>query len=59
MGLYKDNGKENGNHYLGFRAYLWLAGSEEMEKNMETTIIGFVGTTIRLPSSVPSLANQR
>ena len=21
LGLYRDNGKENGNHYLGFRVY--------------------------------------
>ena len=27
---------------------LWFAGNEGMEKKMEATIIGYVGTTIRI-----------
>ena len=27
---------------------IWLAGNEGMEKNMETTVIGYIGTTIRI-----------
>ena len=35
IGLYKDNGKENGNYYNGLhRGYIGT-----MEKNMETTIL--------------------
>ena len=33
-------------HFSG----LWLAGNEEMEKKMETTIMAYIGTTIRIPS---------
>ena len=33
---------------------LWSAGDEEMEKNMETTIIGYIGTTMRTHSFIPS-----
>ena len=29
---------------------LWLAGNEGMEKTMETTIMGYIGTSIRIPS---------
>ena len=39
--------------FLG--AYLWLAGNEGMEKKMETTIMGYIGTTIWTISSL--LAN--
>ena len=30
--------------------FLWLAGNEGMEKKMETTIMGYIGTTIRIHS---------
>ena len=30
----------------------WLAGTERMEKKMETTIMGHIGTTIRIRSSL-------
>ena len=33
--------------------YLWLAGNEGMEKKMETTIMGYVGTSIRIQSFIP------
>ena len=39
---------------IGFRAYLWLAGNEGMEKKMETTKMGHLGTTISIYSSIPS-----
>ena len=32
----------------------WLAGNEGMKKNMETTIMGYVGTTIRIHSFIHS-----
>ena len=35
-------------------AYLWLAGGEGIGKNMETTIMGYIGTTIRIQSFIPS-----
>ena len=40
MGLYRDNGKENGNYrdYIGFRVYWGYIGI--MEKKMETTTMG-------------------
>ena len=50
MGVYWDNGKENGNYYLGFRVYsppyvdgIWVYIGI-MEKKMETTIwgLGFI-----------------
>ena len=34
-------------------AGLWLAGKEGMEKKMETTIMGHIGTTIRVHSFIP------
>ena len=36
---------------------LWLAGNERMEKNMETTVVGYisnVGTTTRIHSFIHS-----
>ena len=36
------------------KAYLRLAGNDEMEKSGETTIIGYVGTTVRIHSFIPS-----
>ena len=33
---------------------LWLAGNEGMEKNMETIIMGYIGTYIRIHSFIPS-----
>ena len=35
-------------------SYLWLAGDEDMEKYMETTIMGYIGTTIRTHSFITS-----
>ena len=35
--------------------YPWLAKNEGMEKKMETTIMGFIGTTIRIYSLNPKL----
>ena len=35
------------------KSYLWLAGTEGMEKNMETTIMSYIGTAIRIHSFVP------
>ena len=40
MGLYRGLGG------LGLPTYLWLAGNEGMEKIMETTAMGYLGTTI-------------
>ena len=42
--IYRDTGQEHGNYNrcVGFRAYLWLAGNEGMEKNMEISIMGYV-----------------
>ena len=37
-----------------YGGYLWLAGNEVMEKKMETTIMGYIGTTIRIHSFIPS-----
>ena len=54
-GLYKDNGKEIGSYYLGFRVYLWLARNEGMETKMESTIPSYnIGATIRIHSFTPS-----
>ena len=33
---------------------VWLAGNEGVEKKMEIAIMGFIGTTIRLNSFIPS-----
>ena len=33
---------------------LWLAGNESMERNVETTRMGFIGTIIRILSIIPS-----
>ena len=33
---------------------LWLAGNRGMEKKMETTIMGYKGTTKRIHSFIPS-----
>ena len=46
MGLYRDNGKENGNYHLGFRVY----------GNVDPWLIKlppFKGLNIRLPILVP------
>ena len=32
----------------------WFAGSEGREKNMETTLTGYIGTTIGIHSFIPS-----
>ena len=34
--------------------YLWLAGNEGMEKKLVTTIVGYIGTTRRIHSFIPS-----
>ena len=58
----------SGLRYLGFQFHvpfdchpppgsgLYIARSERMEKKVETTLAGFVGTTIRIHSFIP---NQR
>ena len=33
---------------------LWLAGNGGMETKMEATIIGYIGTTVRIHSFIPS-----
>ena len=38
---------------------LWLAGNEGMGKKMETPTMGYIGTTIRIHSFIPSYNNQR
>ena len=46
LGLYWDNGKENGNYYNGlYRGYIGLYWGYIgiMEKKMETTIMGYIG----------------
>ena len=35
-------------------AGLWLPGNEGMEKKMEITIMGYMGTTIRIHYFIPS-----
>ena len=40
---------EHGKH----RGYLWLAGNEGMEEEMEITTEGYTGTTIKILSFVP------
>ena len=37
-----------------YRGCLWLAGNEGMQKILETTIMGYMGTTIRIHSFIPS-----
>ena len=39
---------------FGVLAGLWLAGNEGMEKNMESIIMRYIGTTARIPSCIPS-----
>ena len=34
-------------------SYLWLAGNEGMQKKMETTKMGYRGTTMRIHSLIP------
>ena len=34
--------------------YLWLAGNEGMEKTMDTTTMGYIGTTIGIHFLMPS-----
>ena len=36
----------------GHGVYLWLAGSEGMEKNVEAIVMGFIGTTIRIQAII-------
>ena len=36
------------------KTYLRLAGNEGMDKKMETTITGCIGTTLRIHSFIPS-----
>ena len=50
-----------GEHMLGSESFsnwlsshLELAGNEGMEKRMQTTIVGHIGTTIRIHSFIPS-----
>ena len=40
VGLYRRLGG------FGLPTYLWLAGNEGMENIMETTVMGYIGTTI-------------
>ena len=42
FGLYRANGKENGNYYIIYKGHIWVIGGT-MEKNMETTITGYIG----------------
>ena len=41
---------------LGFRVWGlgFRLGTKEMEKKMETTALGYIGTTIRIHSFIPS-----
>ena len=39
--------------------YPWLAGDEGMEKNMEATIMRYIGTTTRILSFIPSQPEVR
>ena len=39
-------------------AGLWFAGKEGMEKNMETTILGYIRDTIRIDSFIPLTKDQ-
>ena len=51
-----NDGELNGHKWdMGvYGGYLWLAGNEGIEKQMETTIMGYIGTTIRIHSFIPS-----
>ena len=33
---------------------VWLAGNEGKEKKMETAVMGYIGTTMRIHSFIPS-----
>ena len=35
-------------------AYVWLAGNDGMEKKMETSIMDYLGITMRIHSIIPS-----
>ena len=35
-------------------SYIWLAGNEGLEPKVETVIVGYIGTTIRIHSFIPS-----
>ena len=37
----------------------WFAGNEGMEKNMETTIMGYIGTALRIRSFIRSSPKAR
>ena len=39
--------------------YPWLAGNERMEKKMETMIIEYIVTTVRIHSFIPSSPKVR
>ena len=39
--------------------WLLVSWNEGMEKNMETTIMGYIGTTIRIHSFIPSKPKAR
>ena len=39
---------------MGWVTGFWIARNEGIEKKMETTIVGSIGTTIRIHSSIPS-----
>ena len=39
--------------FVGFWGYLLLAGDEGVEKNIETTVMGFIGTTNYLTAYSP------
>ena len=41
-------------HSVEGPTYLWLAGNEGTDKDMETTIMGSIGITIRIHSFFPS-----
>ena len=41
-------------HPAAATTHLWLAGNEGMETNMETTIMGYIGNTIRIHSFTPT-----
>ena len=45
LGLYGDNGQENGNYYNGFYRGIvcWGYNMGIMDKKMETTIMGYIG----------------
>ena len=57
----KDNEMETGGGGVVYRGYLWLAGNEGTQQKTETAIpiLGYIGTTIRVHSFIPSSPNQR